>query len=171
VTSETFQSPPWPGGIVWGSGLLALSIGGVALTPAPWFIRLGAMMICLLVVWWTAYILLPPPRLVLDDEGFVLHRRLARPRRVSWTEIEAFEIGRTPPLAVGWRILIFVPAFVLAVVTSAGFIDGDITDTSRQAIGWRRRGKHSPTGWLVDPFGLSQNDLLIRLRARLDASR
>jgi hypothetical protein len=173
MTEETFAARPWPRGIVLGSGILAFAIACVALTPAPWLIRLVALAIAALVVAWTLFALLPPPRLALDDQGFTLHRRLARPRRVAWSAVESFEIARTPGLPVPWRILAFLAMMVLVVATSGAATSGDPTDVSQSAIGWRRRGgqaRKRPQGWIVGHFGLSQEALLARLNARLSAA-
>jgi len=170
---ETLRSPPAPRGFLVGPLLLAMAISLVALTPSPWFIRLSAVALAVLTAWVAVFFALPPPWLAMDDEGFTVRRRLGKPRRVAWSEVERFELGRTPRLAFVWRALIFIPAFMLAVVTSAGFVDDGITDTSRPAIGWRRRGSRGarPDGWIIDAYGLSQQDLLTRLNQRLEASR
>ena len=171
--AETLRSAPAPRGFLVGPLILAMVIGLVALTPTPWFIRLGATALALLTSWIAVFFALPPPWLTMDNKGFTVRRRLGRPQRVAWSEIEQFELGRTPKLAIVWRALIFIPAFVLAAATSAGFIDGDITDTSRPAIGWRRRGseRSGPDGWIIDTYGLSQEALLSRLNSQLDAAR
>jgi hypothetical protein len=168
---EILRSPPAPRGFLIGPLILAAVIGLVALAPTPWFIRLGAVALALLTAWVGVFFALPPPWLAMDDKGFTVRRRWGRPRRVAWTEVEHFELGRTPKLAFIWRALIFIPAFVLATATSAGLIDGDITDTSRPAIGWRRRGSERSglDGWIIDAYGLSQDALLAHLNGRLDA--
>jgi hypothetical protein len=168
---ETFAAQPWPRGVLLGSGILALVVGGVALTPAPGLIRLAALAIAALVLGWTLYVLLPPPRLVLDDQGFTLHRRLARPRCVAWSEVESFEIASTPGMPVPLRILAFLTVLLLAPV---GAISSDPTDTSEAAIGWRKHGRDKGNrmgGWIVGHFGLPQDELLARLNARLLAPR
>ena len=169
MTNETFAAQPWPRGVMWGAGVLALAISCVALTPAPALIRLIALAIAALGIGWTLYALQPPPRLVLDDAGFTLHRRLARPRRVVWSEVDSFEIAQTPGLPVPWRILAFLAMMVLLVASSGAGASGDPTDTSESAIGWRRRGptKKKPDGWIVGHYGLTQEALLARLNARL----
>lgn len=171
MTDETFAAQPWPRGVLLGSGILALVVGCVALTPAPWLIRLVALAIAALVMGWTLYVLLPPSRLVLDDHGFTLHRRLARPHRVPWSEVESFEIASTPGMPVPLRILAFLAALLLAPV---GALSSDPTDTSEAAIGWRTHGRDKGNrmgGWIVGYFGLPQDELLARLSARLPASR
>ena len=172
MSQETYAARPWPRGVLWGAGILALVIGAVALTPAPDLIRLAALAVAALVIGWTLYLLRPPPRLVLDDEGFTLHRRLARPRRVAWSQVEHFQIAQTPGLPVPWRILAFLVMMALLVVSSGAGASGDPTDTSESAIGWRRRGstKTRPDGWIVGYYGLTQAALLARLNARLSAA-
>jgi hypothetical protein len=169
MTDETYAAQPWPRGVLWGAGLLALAIGGVALTPAPALIRLAALAIALLVIGWTLYVLQPPPRLELDDTGFTLHRRLARPRHVAWSQVERFEIAQTPGLPTPWRILAFLAVMALLVASSGAGASGDPTDTSESAIGWRRRDspRTRPDGWIVGHYGLTQAALLARLNARL----
>jgi hypothetical protein len=172
-TVETLRSPPAPRGLLVGPLILAGVIGLVALLPAPWFIRFAAVFLTLLVLWVVLFFSLPPPWLEMDDEGLTVRRRIGRPHRIAWAEIEGFELGRTSPLAIGWRILIFVPLFLLAIVTSAGHLDSGVTDTSRLAIGWRRRGSghRRPDGWIIDAYGLSLEELLGRLNCRLESYR
>ena len=113
--------------------------------------------------------LFPAPRLELDDQGFILHRRLLRPRHVSWASVEGFEISRTPGLPVGWRILAFL-TMLIAMTVANGAVGEDLTDTSRSAICWRERNRRAgrqPDGWIVGYFGLPQEALLARLNARL----
>ncbi|MFT4250873.1 MAG: hypothetical protein QM608_00095 [Caulobacter sp.] len=168
TTAETLRSPAASRAFLIGPLILAGLIGLVALVPAPWPVRLAAAALALLTAWIALFFALPGPWLAMDDEGFTVRRRLGRPRRVSWSEIEAFEIGRTRPPATIWRMLAFIPWLILAAATS-GYVDAGITDTSRAAIGWRRRGEAEPrrNDWIIDAYGLTQEALLERLRARL----
>jgi hypothetical protein len=170
---EILRSPPAPRGLLIGPLILAGVIGLIALLPVPWFIRLVAVFLALLVLWVALFFSLPPPWLEMDDKGLTVRRRIGRPHRIAWAEIEGFEPGRTPPPGMGWRILIFVPLFILAIATSAGHLDSGVTDTSRPAIGWRRRGsaRTRPDGWIIDAYGLSQEELLGRLKHRLESYR
>ena len=173
MTNETFAAKPWPRGVMWGAAILALAIGCVALTPAPVLIRLVAPVSGALVIGWTLYALQPPPRLELDDTGFTLHRRVARPRRVAWSEVERFEIAQTPGLPAPWRILAFLTMMALLVASSGAGASGDPADTSESAIGWRRRGgraRKRPDGWIIGHYGLSLEALLAHMEIRRLAS-
>jgi hypothetical protein len=169
TTAEVLRSPAAPRAFLVGPMILAALIGAVALVPAPAPVRLVAVVLALLTAWIALFFALPAPWLAMDDEGFTVRRRLGRSRRVAWSEVEAFELGRTPSPPTVWRILLFAPWLILAVATS-GHVDAGITDTSRAAIGWRRRGAAHPErqDWIIDAYGLTQETLLARLQARLE---
>ncbi|MBI1684773.1 hypothetical protein [Caulobacter hibisci] len=170
---ETLRAPRLPRGFLIGPLILALLVGLVALVPTPWFIRLGALAVAGLIVGVALVLALPPPWLELDDDGFTAHRRLGRDRRVAWADIERFEIGRTPKPHPALRVLIAVPVFFLTVLSSAGTMDVDVSDTSTDAIVWRKAGstRTRPDGWITDTYGLAREALLERLEARLAGVR